>query len=72
MSARRGPYRKPSKQDVSLKTWAVGDVVTVGSRRWIIRRLSGEDVLLASSNTSNHKVTWTTTLTRLPKKGQPA
>lgn len=69
MSARRGPYRKPSKLRVDEHTWKAGDVVQIGGRRWIIRSIRGEDVVLTASNTSNHDVRWTTTLTRLPRKG---
>lgn len=68
MSARRGPYRKPSKLRVKELRWFEGDVVVIGRRRWIIERIRGEEVILLASNTSNFGTRWTTTLTRLPKK----
>ncbi|MGN6693886.1 MAG: hypothetical protein ACTHN0_06880 [Aquihabitans sp.] len=68
MSARRGPYRKPTRRTVKDPAWWIGDVVQVGGTRWIIRSIRGDDVVLRASNTSNHKVRWTTTLDRLPRK----
>lgn len=48
--------------------WRVGDPVTVGDVRWIIRILSRGTVELESANTVNHGIWWKTTLSNLPEK----
>ncbi len=47
--------------------WTVGDLVQVGSARWIIRTLRGENVELEASN-APAGIWWRTTLDRIPEK----
>ncbi|WOF23814.1 hypothetical protein N8K70_03800 [Microbacterium betulae] len=49
--------------------WTVGDVVTIGNVRWLIRWAAGDVVILASTNRSNGACVWETTRDRLPTKG---
>ena len=53
-----------------MKRWSVGDPLTAGGVRWIIRALNRTTgaVFLVSSNTTNHALAWTTTLDKLPEK----
>jgi hypothetical protein len=44
--------------------WRIGDPVTVGEVRLIIR----DRVELEAANTTNHGIWWKTTLTNLPEK----
>lgn len=43
----------------------VGDTLTVGSTRWIIRSIDDQDVVLEASSASPG-IVWRTTLDRLP------
>ena len=58
------PPRKPKPK------WEVGDVVIVGTRRWVIRAINAHTrrVFLVAANTVNHAMTWTTILNKLPEK----
>jgi hypothetical protein len=47
--------------------WEVGDVVQLGSARWIIRTITGRQVELDASNAPGG-IWWTTTLNNLPEK----
>jgi hypothetical protein len=47
--------------------WQVGDLVQLGSARWIIRTITGRDVELEASNAPSG-IWWTTTLNNLPEK----
>lgn len=51
-------------------SWQLGDLLTVGRTRWVIRRLdrSMGRVVLEAMNTTNHGEWWDTTLDRLPEK----
>lgn len=68
--------RAPRDNDVRLtipprsksQTWQVGDIYLDGSIRWVIRVIDGEHVELASSNSVNADIWWTTTLTNLRSK----
>ncbi len=54
-----------------IKTrWETGDALTIGSTRWVIRRIdrSTGRVVLEAMNTTNHAEWWDTTLDRLPEK----
>lgn len=48
-------------------TWAVGDIISVGSTRWCIRILNGQHVELEAMNV-NSGIWWTTRLNQLPEK----
>lgn len=50
--------------------WEVGDALTVGANRWKITALNAktEAVQLMALSTTNHGMTWTTTLNKLPRK----
>lgn len=50
--------------------WEVGEAVVVNKTRWIIRALNYTTgrVALASSNTTNHAIWWSTTIDALPRK----
>lgn len=65
----RGPYRRRPKLAVAEKKWHEEDVVTVGRVRWIIRHIGRDKTVeLVSSNSTNHAITWKTTLDQLPMK----
>ena len=48
-------------------TWQVGDIVTVGRERWVIRTLIARGVELEALSTIGG-IWWTTTIDRLPEK----
>jgi len=50
--------------------WEVGDALTVGGNRWKITALNAKTkaVQLMALSTTNHGMTWTTTLNNLPRK----
>lgn len=53
---------------MKTKTWQVGDVVTVGSVRWVIRTITkGKGVELEATSVSPG-IWWRTTLANLPRK----
>lgn len=65
----RGPYRRRPKLKVPELEWGFGDLVTVGTVRWIIRHLTRDgQVELVSSNSLTCEIKWTTTLDKLPPK----
>lgn len=45
----------------------VGDTLTVNGTRWVIRSLNRKTgaVFLVASNTTNHAMSWTTTLDKI-------
>lgn len=65
MNARTAPTPRPR----SL-SWAIGDLVVVGSTRWVIRNIVGDHVEFEATNVSAAGIWWTTTLDRLPDKEQ--
>lgn len=67
MPATRSPYKRRAKLTVRLDQWQVNDIVHVGTTRWIIRILDGQNVELEASNTSPG-IWWRTTLDHLPDK----
>jgi hypothetical protein len=52
----------------SKPKWRIGDPVTVGDVRWIIRLIIRDQVELEAANTTNHGIWWKTTLSNLPEK----
>lgn len=58
------PLTRPPRLKVALRH-EEGDTLTVGSTRWIIRSIDGQDVVLEASNASPG-IVWRTTLDRLP------
>lgn len=50
--------------------WEVGDALTVNGTRWGITALNAKTkaVQLKALSTTNHGMTWTTTLDKLPEK----
>jgi hypothetical protein len=52
----------------SKPKWRIGDPVTVGDVRWIIRLIIRDHVELEAANTTNHGIWWKTTLSNLPEK----
>lgn len=59
----------PTRERASTRsTWAVGDALTIGKTRWIIRVITGRRVELESANHVNHNIWWDTTVGKLPKK----
>ncbi|WP_345750091.1 hypothetical protein [Microbacterium rhizophilus] len=62
MSARIEPAPRPKALG-----WRIGDLVVLGSTRWVIRTLVGEQVELEATNTPTG-IWWTTTLDKLPDK----
>lgn len=61
----RSPYRRPSKLDVNIVGHRIGDVITLGRRRWIVRSIHGENVHLEAANSETY-IGWDTTLDKLP------
>lgn len=47
----------------------VGDLLTLGSTRWLIRSIAGDQVVLEAANTAAG-IIWTTTLDNLPDPRQ--
>lgn len=60
----RGTAPRPLQVELS---YMAGDAVTVGSTRWLIRSIQGDDVVLEASNTPAG-IVWTTTLDKLPTR----
>lgn len=60
----------PPRGDDRNLEWEVGDAVTVGRTRWVIRALNSvtRRVYLVSASTTNHAIGWNTTVDKLPKK----
>lgn len=50
--------------------WQVGDTLAVGKTRWQIRALNRKtkQVVLDALNTTNHAMSWSTHLDKLPRK----
>lgn len=61
----RGPYRHTPRLHVDTTTHQVGDAVHVGSTRWLIRSIQGDQVVLEASS-AVAGIIWKTTLTNLP------
>lgn len=59
------PYRRPPRLKVSDSRHRVGDVITRGKTRWLIREINGQNVRLDAANSEN-AIIWRTTLDKLP------
>lgn len=59
------PYRRPSKLHIDDLRHRVGDVITRGKTRWLIREINGQKVRLDAANSEN-AIIWRTTLDKLP------
>lgn len=66
MSARTKPAPRPQALG-----WQIGDLVIVGSTRWVIRIIQGEKVELEATSITAGGIWWRTTLDRLPDKVTP-
>lgn len=61
----RGPYRRAPRLHVKTAKHERGDVLLIGTVRWIIRTINGTNVTLEAAN-ADPGITWHTTLSNLP------
>lgn len=61
----RGPYRRAPRRHIEETKHRVGDILIVGTVRWLIQTIAGDQVVLEAANT-NPGIVWRTTLTNLP------
>lgn len=59
------PYQRAPRLKVNTTGHKIGDVITVGSTRWVIRTLLDQNATLEALN-ANSGIIWHTTLNNLP------